>query len=75
MSKITVSQLINPPVYSLFRRNGRMEQVKVTRFISEGDGIYKNEIQCPDGTVLEVANSLLLSDRRFKRVVGHPDAV
>ena len=74
MENVKVTTVVQQPCFALFRRNNQWEQVRVTHFIQKSGGVSKNKIECPDGTVLEVSNSLLRFDGRVKKFVSHPAA-
>ncbi len=69
-----VTSVIQEPCFALLRRNNRWQQVKVVACITETGGVVKNDIVCPDGAELTVANDHLRFDGRIKRFVPHPEA-
>ena len=68
------SSPVPQPCFGLFQCNDKWHQVKVVRAITESGGVWKNLVQLPDGTELEIVNSLLDFSERRKHFIGHPDA-
>lgn len=59
MANVTTSSQIDPPVYVHFKRNNKIEKVKVFECIRTMGAVF-NSIQFDDGEIMSVPNQDLI---------------